>query len=135
MLKKIENIASTAEFKNNTRFTAGVHSLPVITGGKSSVSDSLSFSSAFQYLSQLKWQLKSLEHTENDEFVIEFVVDNLTFKTKVSTHDCNSSDIKYNISNENVLNPPQHKYQILISFDFDPKVYTEDITCIISRIS
>ena len=100
MLKKIENIASAAEFKNNTRFTAGVNSLPVFTGGKSNVSDSLSFSSAFRYLSQLKWQLKSLEHTENEEFILEFIVDELTFNINVNINDCKSSNINYKIFNE-----------------------------------
>ena len=127
MLKKIENIASTTEFKNNSRFTASVHSLPVITNGKSTVSDSLSFSSAFRYLSQLKWHLKSIEHTDNDEFVLEFVVDNLAFNTKVSVHDCKLSNINYKISNEKVLDSTEQNYQILISFDFDPEVYSEEI--------
>jgi len=125
MLKKIENIASAAEFKNNTRFTAGVNSLPVFAGGKSNVSDSLSFSSAFRYLSQIKWQLKSLEHTENEEFILEFIVDDLTFKIKVSINDCRSSNINYKIYNESSFNSSPHNYQIIVSFDFDPEVYSE----------
>lgn len=127
MLKKIENIAASAEFKNNTRFTGEIHPLPVISGGKQGVSDSLSFSSAFRYLSQLKWQLKSLTHLENDEFLLEFIVDNLTFNTKISVYDSISSNINYKISNDGLLNTAEHKYQILISFDFDPEVYSEPL--------
>jgi len=127
MLKKIENIASTAEFKNNSRFINGLHSLPGISSGKSNISDSLSFSSAFRYLSQLKWNLRSLEHNENDEFLLEFGVDNLIFSTKVNIHDCHSSNISYRIINEDAISSSSHKYQILISFEFDPEVYTETL--------
>lgn len=127
MLKKIENIASTAEFKNNSRFINGLHSLPGISSGKSNISDSLSFSSAFRYLSQLKWNLRSLEHNENDEFLIEFGVDNLIFSTKVNIHDCHSSNISYRIINEDAISSSSHKYQILISFEFDPEVYVETL--------
>lgn len=127
MLKKIENIASTAEFKNNSRFINGLHSLPGISSGKSNISDSLSFSSAFRYLSQLKWNLRSLEHNENDEFLLEFGVDNLIFSTKVNIHDCHSSNISYRIINEDATSSSSHKYQILISFEFDPEVYAETL--------
>lgn len=127
MLKKIENIASTAEFKNNSRFINGLHSLPGISSGKSNISDSLSFSSAFRYLSQLKWNLRSLEHNENDEFLLEFGVDNLIFSTKVNIHDCHSSNISYRIINEDAISSSSHKYQILISFEFDPEVYVETL--------
>jgi hypothetical protein len=127
MLKKIENIASAAEFKNNTRFINGLHSLPGISSGKSNISDSLSFSSAFRYLSQLKWNLRSLEHNENDEFLLEFGVDNLIFSTKVNIHDCHSSNISYRIINEDAISSSNHKYQILISFEFDPEVYAETL--------
>ncbi len=127
MLKKIENIASTAEFKNNSRFINGLHSLPGISSGKSNISDSLSFSSAFRYLSQLKWNLRSLEHNENDEFLLEFGVDNLIFSTKVNIHDCHSSNISYRIINEDAISSSSHKYQILISFEFDPEVYAETL--------
>lgn len=127
MLKKIENITSAAEFKNNTRFTSGVPSLSAISGEKSNGSDSLSFSSAFRYLSQLKWQLKSFEQTETDEFNIEFVVDNLLFSTKVSINDSRSSDINYKISDQKINGLSEHKYQTIISFDFDPAVYSQAI--------
>jgi hypothetical protein len=125
MVKKIENIGASAEFKNNTRFTGDIHALPVINGGKSSISDSLSFSSAFKYLSQLKWQLKSLTHSENEEFLLEFMIDNLIFTTKISVHDCSASNINYKILNEKSIKSSPHSYQILISFDFNPEVYTE----------
>jgi len=127
MLKKIENIASTAEFKNNSRFINGLHSLPGISSGKSNISDSLSFSSAFRYLSQLKWNLRSLEHNGNDEFLLEFGVDNLIFSTKVNIHDCHSSNISYRIINEDAISSSSHMYQILISFEFDPEVYAETL--------
>jgi hypothetical protein len=125
MLKKIENIASAAEFKNNSRYVGGLQSLPGFSGGKSNLSDSLSFSSAFKYLSQLKWQLKSLVHSENDEIVLEFIVEHFSFQTKVNINDCSSTNINYNIINYNDLSSSEHKYQIIISFDFEPEVYTE----------
>ena len=128
MLKKIENIANAGELKSNNRYSASINSLPVITGQKSSISDSLSFSSAFKYLSNLKWQLKSLEHNDNEEFVLEFIVDRLLFKTRISLNDCKTSDINYRISNDEVLNTSEHKYNVVISFDFDPNVYSEVAT-------
>lgn len=127
MLKKIENIAATAEFKNNSRFINSLHSLPGISSGKSGISDSLSFSSAFRYLSQLKWNLKSLEHNENDEFLLEFGIENLNFQTKVNIRDCHAENIIYKIINENVINLYSHKYQVLISFDFNSDVYIEPL--------
>ena len=95
MLKKIENIGAPAEFKSGSRMSGDIHALPVISGGKSSISDSLSFSTAFKYLSQLKWNLKSLTHNDNEEFMLEFVINNLTFNTKISLHDCPASNIHY----------------------------------------
>lgn len=128
MLKKIENIANAGELKNNNRYSASINSLPVITGQKSNISDSLSFSSAFKYLSNLKWQLKSLEHSDNDEFILEFIVDKLLFKTRISVNDSKTSDINYRISNEEVINASEHKYNVIISFDFDPQVYSAAAT-------
>ncbi|MBK7632340.1 MAG: hypothetical protein IPJ23_16860 [Ignavibacteriales bacterium] len=127
MLKKIENIASASEFKNNSRFVGGLHTLPGISSGKSSISDSLSFSNAFKYLSQLKWNLKSLEHSVNEEFLIEFGIDNFLFQTKVNIHDCRSNNIVYKIINEGFISSSTRKYQILLSFDFDSEVYTEPV--------
>jgi len=125
MLKKIENIASTAEFKNNSRFISGLHSLPGIVRGKTGISDSLSFSSAFKYLTQLKWNLKSLEQNDNDEFFLEFGVDNFLFQTKVNIHDIRVNNILYKIINNAAINSSAHEYQILLSFDFDSEVYSE----------
>jgi hypothetical protein len=127
MLKKIENIASAAEFKNNSRFMSGLHSMPGISTGKSGITDSLSFSSAFKYLSQLKWNLKSLEQNDNDEFLLEFGVDNFTFQTKVNVHDCRSNNILYKIVNESVISSSIRKYQIILNFDFDPEVYSDSM--------
>jgi hypothetical protein len=127
MLKKIENIASAAEFKNNTRFISGLHSMSGFSSGKSSISDSLSFSSAFKYLSQLKWNLKSLEQNDNDEFSLEFGVDNFIFQTKVNIHDCHPNNIFYKIINEGLISLSIRKYQIILSFDFDSEVYTEPV--------
>lgn len=128
MLKKIENIANSGELKSNNQYSASINSLPVITGQKSSVSDSLSFSSAFKFLSNLKWQLKSLVHGENDEFILEFVIDRLLINTRISLNDCKTSDINYKISNEEVISTSEHKYNVVISFDFDPQVYSEPAT-------
>lgn len=127
MLKKIENIASASEFKNNSRFVSGLHSLSGISNGKSSISDSLSFSTAFKYLSQLKWNLKSLEHNANEEFMIEFGIDNFIFQTKVNVHDCRPNDILYKIINDGLINSSTHKYQILLLFNFDSEVYAEPL--------
>jgi hypothetical protein len=127
MLKKIENIASASEFKNNSRYVGGLHSLPGISSSKLSLSDSLSFSSAFKYLSQLKWQLKSLIHTENDDIVLEFLVENISFQTRVNINDCSSTNIHYKIINLSSLNTYEHKYQVIISFDFEPEVYIEPL--------
>ena len=76
---------------------------------------------------KLKWQLKSLTHNENEEFMLEFVVDNLTFATKIAMHDCTAANINYKISNENSIKNYPHKYQIIISFDFDSEVYSEAV--------
>lgn len=127
MLKKIENIASTAEFKNNSRFISGLHSLPGIVRGKTSISDSLSFSSAFKYLTQLKWNLKSLEQNDNDEFLLEFGVDNFSFQTKINIHDIRVNNILYRIINDALTNTAVRKYQIFLSFDFDSEVYDEPV--------
>jgi len=127
MLKKIENIASTAEFKNNSRFINGLHSLPGISSSKTNISDSLSFSSAFKYLSQLKWNLRSLEHTDSDDFLLEFSIGDFIFQTKVNIHDCHASNISYKIMNDNAIDSSNHKYQILLSFEFDPEVYAETV--------
>jgi len=125
MLKKIENIANANELKGNNRYSASGSSLSVINGNKSSISDSLSFSSAFKYLSNLKWQLKSLEHNDNDEFILEFIVDKLLFRTRISLIDNKTTDINYSISNGTVVSSSEHKYNVTISFDFDPQVYSE----------
>ncbi|MCZ7610144.1 MAG: hypothetical protein M5U17_08230 [Ignavibacterium sp.] len=125
MLKKIENIANANELKGNNRYSASGSSLSVINGNKSSISDSLSFSSAFKYLSNLKWQLKSLEHNDNDEFTLEFIVDKLLFKTRISINDNKTSDINYSITNGAIASASEHKYDVKISFDFDPQVYSE----------
>ncbi len=126
MLKKIENIASAAEFKNNSRFISGVSSLPEVVSGKTGVSDSLSFSSAFKYLTQLKWNLKSLEQ-KDDEFLLEFSADDFSFQTKVNIHDIRINNILYKIVNDTLINSWSHIYQIILSFDFDSKVFNEPV--------
>lgn len=127
MLKKIENINSTTEFKNNTRFSSGIGALPIISAEKSSIADSLKFSSALKYFSQLKWHLKSLVRTENDELLVEFNVGKLTLNTKINLYDCKPYDIIYKISNREITTDDGDKYEIVISFDFDSNVYSEPL--------
>ena len=97
MLRKIENISPSAEFKNNSRFSSNVGSIPGVVHRKSSMSDSFSFSNAFKFLASLKWNLKSLRKNEKDEFEIEFIIDDFDFITKINPLDLYSKYSLYKI--------------------------------------
>lgn len=124
MLKKIENISSSAEMKSNAHFSANLGAITSIPNGKNSFSDSLSFSTAFKFLSQLKWQLKSFKRTENDEVIIEFVADGFDFSTSVSLYEYQALNIIYKVVSRKLFGFDKSLYELKISFDFDSRVYS-----------
>lgn len=124
MLKKIENISSSAEMKSNAHFSANLGAITSIQNGKNSFSDSLSFSTAFKFLSQLKWQLKSFKRTENDEVIIEFTADGFDFSTSVSLYEYQALNIIYKVVSRKLFGFDKSLYELKISFDFDSRVYS-----------
>lgn len=124
MLKKIENISSSAEMKSNAHFSANLGAITSIQNGKNSFSDSLSFSTAFKFLSQLKWQLKSFKRTENDEVIIEFTADGFDFSTSVSLYEYQALNINYKVVSRKLFGFDKSLYELKISFDFDSRVYS-----------
>jgi hypothetical protein len=101
MLRKIENISASAEFKNNSRFSSNVNGVAGIVQRKNSASDSFSYSNAFKFLSNLKWNLKSLKKNNRDEYEIDFIIDEFEFHTAINPLDLFSKSTLYKIINFN----------------------------------
>lgn len=125
MLKKIENISSSAEMKSHTHLSTTLGTVSSIQSGRTNFLDSLSFSTAFKYLSQLKWQLKSLKRTENDEIAIEFKAGDFTFITLVNLYNHQSNNIIYRIIDKDDADSDKPYNELRISFDFNSVVYSE----------
>ncbi len=119
MLRKIENISSSADLKNNSRFSSDVGNVSGIVHRKNTASDSFSSSNAFKFLASLKWNLKSLRKKDKEEFEVEFVIDDYEFHTTINMLDIYSKYTLYKIFSFNYTEMKSPFYEIWLKFIFN----------------
>jgi hypothetical protein len=119
MLRKIENISASAEFKNNSRHSSNINGVTGIVHRKNSASDSFSSSNAFKFLANLKWNLKSLKKNGQDDYEVDFIIDEFEFHTTIDPLDHFSKFTLYKIINFNqdAFNLPF--YEIWLKFYYN----------------
>jgi hypothetical protein len=83
MLEKITNIRTNLNYERKANGKSNFSSFfrnPI--DSKDSEHDSIIFSPAAVYLSRLKWHLKEIKYPSKEKVVINFLVDDLEFKTE-----------------------------------------------------
>lgn len=123
MLNKIENISLNSERKETFKLLSGDTS-SISLHKKLNPLDSVTFSSALIFLSQLKWKLKSFRHNNSGQIHIEFLIGDFTFKCLLEFPTAYSKQINYTISNQELTDINRLNHTIQIAFDYDQFVNT-----------
>ena len=102
MLNKIINISAGSDFKKSSG--TGTKSRFLRRNAYSSFQfhDSIVFSPALQYLTNIKWRLKEISHKSKGKLAISFIADDIEFQTVVDLPNIDSmKTIDYKVIKEN----------------------------------
>lgn len=124
MLNKIENITLNPNSRNEIK--SSKKDLPVNhLNKKENFSDTITFSAALLFLSQLKWRLKKINHLSQDELEIEIIASGICYSTVINLKSPVISNITLNIRNEFPFKHNKSIYDVSISFSYQKFDQTE----------
>ncbi|MFN3872088.1 MAG: hypothetical protein ACK4R9_03720 [Ignavibacterium sp.] len=117
MLNKIENITLNPNSRNDIK--SPKKDLPVHhLSKKESFSDTITFSAALLFLSQIKWKLKKIHHISQDELEIEIIANDISYSTIVNLKEPSVKDLNFKIQNEFPFKHNKSLYSISLSFNY-----------------
>lgn len=99
MLNKIENITLNPNSRNEIKSAkkdASVHH----SNKKENFTDTITFSAALLFLSQLKWKLKKINHISQDELEIEIIANEISYSTVINLKEPSVRNLTIHIRNE-----------------------------------
>lgn len=117
MLNKIENITLNPNSRNEIKSPkkdAPAHHL----SKKESFSDTITFSAALLFLSQIKWKLKKIHHISQDELEIEIIANDISYSTVINLKEPSVDDLIFKIQNEFPFRHNKSLYSINLSFNY-----------------
>lgn len=117
MLNKIENITLNPNSRNEIKSGRKEYSINQISR-QQSFSDTITFSAALLFLSQLKWRLKKISNKSQDEIELEISVNDITYSTTINLKNPATQNILFVISNEFPLKHNNSSYEINLSFNY-----------------
>ncbi|MCA2004290.1 MAG: hypothetical protein LDL01_00715 [Ignavibacterium sp.] len=124
MLNKIENITLNPNSRNEIK--SSKKDLPVNhLSKKENFSDTITFSAALLFLSQLKWRLKKINHISQDELEIEIIANDISFSTVINLKSPVISNIFFKIRNEFPFRHNKSIYDVSLSFNYQKFGLTE----------
>ncbi|MFN3694735.1 MAG: hypothetical protein ACK4UV_06975 [Ignavibacterium sp.] len=117
MLNKIENITLNPNARNEIK--SSKKDLPIghLTK-KENFSDTITFSAALLFLSQLKWRLKKINYISQDEMEIEFITNDISYSTVINLKEPSVKEINFKVQNEFPFKHNKSLYSISLSFNF-----------------
>ncbi len=125
MLNKIENITLNPNSRNEIK--SSKKDLPVNhLSKKENFSDTIIFSAALLYLSQLKWRLKKINYLSQDELEIEIIANDISYSTTINLKEPSVQNLSFKIQNEFPFKHNKSLYNISVSFNYQKVETTED---------
>ncbi|WP_337865657.1 hypothetical protein [Ignavibacterium sp.] len=117
MLNKIENITLNPNSRNEVK--SSKKDLPInhLTK-KENFSDTITFSAALLFLSQLKWRLKKVNHISQDELEIEIIADEISYSTIINIKDPAIKNIIIKMQNEFPFKHNKMFYTVTAEFNY-----------------
>ncbi len=117
MLNKIENITLNPNSRNDIK--SSKKELPVNhPNRKVNFADTITFSAALLFLSQLKWKLKKINHNSQDELEIEIIANDISYSTIVNLKEPSIKNLSFKIQNEFPFRHNKSIYSISIIFNY-----------------
>ncbi len=102
MLNKIINISAGSDFKKSNGNAGQNKFLRRNAYSSFQFHDSIVFSPALQYLTNIKWRLKEISHMSKGKLAISFIADDIEFQTVVDLPNIESmKTIDYKVIKEN----------------------------------
>uniref|UniRef100_A0A832D125 Uncharacterized protein n=1 Tax=Ignavibacterium album TaxID=591197 RepID=A0A832D125_9BACT len=117
MLNKIENITLNPNSRNEIK--SSKKDLPINhLAKKENFSDTITFSAALLFLSQLKWRLKKINHISQEELEIEVIVNDISYSAIINLKSPAVKNIVIKIQNEFPFKHNKSIYTINLEFNY-----------------
>ncbi|GMU94968.1 MAG: hypothetical protein HZC46_11275 [Ignavibacterium album] len=117
MLNKIENITLNPNSRNEIKSSKKELPINHLTK-KENFSDTITFSAALLFLSQLKWRLKKISYITQDELEIEIIANDISYSSLINLKEPLIKDLSIKIQNEFPFKHNKSLYTISILFNF-----------------
>lgn len=117
MLNKIENITLNPNSRNEIK--SSKKDLPINhLAKKENFSDTITFSAALLFLSQLKWRLKKINHISQEELEIEVIANDISYSAIINLKSPAVKNIVIKIQNEFPFKHNKSIYTINLEFNY-----------------
>lgn len=117
MLNRIENISLNPNSRNELK--SSKKDLPINhLAKKENFSDTITFSAALLFLSQLKWRLKKINHISQDELEIEIIVNDISYTAAINLKSPMVKNLQMKIMNEFPFKHNKSIYTIHLEFNY-----------------
>jgi hypothetical protein len=117
MLNKIENITLNPNSRNEIK--SSKKDLPINhLAKKENFSDTITFSAALLFLSQLKWRLKKINHISQEELEIEVIANEISYSAIINLKSPEVKNIVIKIQNEFPFKHNKSIYTINLEFNY-----------------
>lgn len=117
MLNKIENITLNPNSRNEIKSSKKDASVNHLSK-KESFSDTITFSAALLFLSQLKWRLKKIEHISPDELNVEIIANDICYSTTINLKEPAIRNISFGVQNDFPFKHNKSLYSVHIVFNY-----------------
>ncbi|GIV46239.1 MAG: hypothetical protein KatS3mg036_1057 [Ignavibacterium sp.] len=117
MLNKIENITLNPNSRNEIKSSKKDSHINHLTK-KENFSDTITFSAALLFLSQLKWRLKKINHISNDELEVEIIANDISYSTIINLKEPSVKNLNFKVQNEFPFKHNKSLYSIEVLFNY-----------------
>lgn len=117
MLNKIENITLNPNSRNEIKSSKKDSHINHLTK-KENFSDTITFSTALLFLSQLKWRLKKINHISTDELEVEIIANDISYSTIINLKEPSVKNLNFKIQNEFPFKHNKSLYSIDVLFNY-----------------
>lgn len=117
MLNKIENITLNPNSRNEIKSSKKDASVNHLSK-KESFSDTITFSAALLFLSQLKWRLKKIEHISPDELNVEIIANDISYSSTINLKEPAIRNISFVVQNDFPFKHNKSLYSVHIVLNY-----------------
>lgn len=117
MLNKIENITLNPNSRNEIKSSKKDSHINHLTK-KENFSDTITFSTALLFLSQLKWRLKKINHISTDELEVEIIANDISYSTIINLKEPSVKNLNFKVQNEFPFKHNKSLYSIDVLFNY-----------------